>query len=617
MSITTGYAPQQLLTDWAKTAEIKTLTQLFERTANRVTSRQMLSSKVNGQWTHQTYGQVREKVDQLSYALMDLGVGAEDRVAQISGNRPEWVVTDLGIMFAGAVHVPVYPTLAANQMAYIVNDAGARVVLVAGQDHLNKILSETSAMPTLQHVIVYDKANFPETATVKVWTLDEILKLGAEKKSAREAERKNRLDGITAEHVASLVYTSGTTGEPKGAMLMHGNFVSNAVTVTPLMGINETDVELSFLPLCHVFERIAYYALITVGAHIFYAESIDTVAANLLEVNPTLVPSVPRLFEKIHAKILDGVESGSGLKKKIFHWAISVGEAVRVHREQKRPMSVALAVAHKLATKLVFSKIHERTGGNIRYFLSGGAPLRRDIAEFFANVGLTICEGYGLTETSPVLTLNRPENVRFGSVGQALPHVDVKIAEDGEIIARGPNIMLGYFNKPEETRAVIDPDGWFHTGDIGNIDKEGFLFITDRKKEILVMSNGKNVAPQPIENLLKSSPYVEQAMIIGDNRNFISALVVPAFPQVENWAKGQGIAAKGTALAGDPRVYEFLTKHVQDLCKDLSQFERVKKIALVDHEFTQEAGELTPTLKFKRRVILERYKDKVEGIYES
>lgn len=616
MSITTGYAPQQVLSDWARTAEIKTITQLFERTAKRVPSRQALSAKVGSTWKHLTYREVQEKVDQLSYALMELGVGAEDRVAQISPNRPEWVITDLGAMFAGGIHVPIYPTLAANQMAYIVNDAGARVVVVATQEHLDKVMSETAAMPTLQHVIVYDKFTAPSgSANVKVWSFDDVLKLGADKKSAHDEERQKRLANITAEQVCSLVYTSGTTGEPKGAMLMHGNFVSNAVTVTPIMNITEQDVELSFLPLCHVFERIAYYALITVGAHVYYAESIDTVAANLGEVHPSLVPSVPRLFEKIHAKILDGVESGSGLKKKIFYWAISVGEAVRRHKEQNQPMSVALAIAHKLAHKLVFSKIHERTGGNIRYFLSGGAPLRRDIAEFFSNVGLTICEGYGLTETSPVLTLNPPEKIKFGSVGKPIPHVEIKIAEDGEIIARGPNIMRGYFNKPEDTRAVIDSDGWFHTGDIGHLDKDNYLFITDRKKEILVMSNGKNVAPQPIENLLKSSPYIEQAMIIGDNRNFISALVVPSFTQVENWAKGQGIAAKGPALANEPKVLDFLTKHVEELCKDLSQYEKVKKIALVDREFSQDLGELTPTLKFKRRVILDRFKDKVEAIY--
>jgi len=386
--------------------------------------------------------------------------------------------------------------------------------------------------------------------------------------------------------------------------------------VAPLLGLNENDVELSFLPLCHVFERIAYYAQVNVGAHVCYAESIDTVAANLSEVHPTLVPSVPRLFEKIHGRIVEGVEKGSPIKKKIFHWALSVGRTWWECKRQGVRPTIALVAAHRIAHKLVFSKIHERTGGSIRFFMSGGAPLRRDIAEFFAHVGLTICEGYGLTETSPVITLNRPDRVRFGTVGQPLTSVEVKIAEDGEILSRGPHIMRGYFNKPEDTRSAIDDDGWFHTGDIGRLDEDNFLTITDRKKEILVMSNGKNVAPQPIENLLKSSPYIEQAMVIGDNRNFISALVVPSFPTLEHWASTHGISARSQALVEEPRALTFLQQQVDDVNRGLSQYERVKKIAVLDHELTQDAGELTPTLKFKRRVILEKYKEKIEALYE-
>jgi len=617
MSITAGYAPAQVLNEWAKTATVKTIPQMFDRTVQKGTQRPMLSAKKGGQWTTLTYGQVKERMDNLSYALIELGVAAEDRVAQISGNRPEWVIADLGILYMAGVHVPIYPTLSADGVEYILNDCGAAVVTVAGQEHLDRVLSVAANVPNLKHILVYDAFKDPGNASVKIWKFDDILKLGAEKAEAHKAERQKRLDALTAEHVASLVYTSGTTGEPKGAMLMHGNFMSNCTTVTPEMGILDTDVELSFLPLCHVFERIAYYALVEVGAHVYYAESIDTVAANLLEVHPTIVPSVPRLFEKIHAKIIEGVESGKPLKKKIFYWALRMGEKARIMKQNNQPLSVADDIALKLATKLVFSKIHEKTGGNIRFFISGGAPLRRDIAEFFANVGLTICEGYGLTETSPVITMNRPTRVRFGAVGQPLKHVEVKIAEDGEILSRGPNTMRGYFNKPDQTREVIDSEGWFHTGDIGNLDKDNFLTITDRKKEILVMSNGKNVAPQPIENLLKSSTYIEQAMIIGDNRNFISALVVPNFVTLEAAVKGLGISGSGPALARDPKVLDFLQKQVTDLCKDLSQYEKVKKIAVLEQEFTQDAGELTPTLKFKRRVIIEKNKDKIEGMYTS
>jgi long-chain acyl-CoA synthetase len=616
MSITTGYQPQRALIEWAKTAPVKTLPQLFERTAARVPHRSYLTQKKNGQWRTQTYREVRQIVENLACALIGIGVKAEDRVAQISPNRPEWVIADLGILSAAAVHVPIYPTLAPHQVSYILKDAGAHVVMVSGQEHLDKVLSIVDEVPELTHIIVYDGYKLEKKPKkVKVVALKELLDDGAKADDNLRAERKKRADAIKAEDVASLVYTSGTTGEPKGAMLMHGNFVSNCVAGVELMGVREADEELSFLPLCHVFERIVYYCMTYAGSHIIYAESIDQVAANLQEVHPSILPSVPRLYEKIHGRIMENVKKDSAAKQKVFDWALSVGRAVRRHRERNRPMTIALVAAHRIADKLVFAKIRERTGGRIRLFISGGAPLRKEIGEFFADAGFTLIEGYGLTETSPVITFNRPGAERLGTVGQIMPGVEVKIADDGEILARGPNIMRGYFNRPEDTRAAIDEGGWFHTGDIGQFDEDGYLMITDRKKEILVMSNGKNVAPQPIENLLKSSPYIEQAFIIGDNRNFISALVVPAFGALETWAAGKGIRAKGTALAHEPAVLEFLDKHVHELCQELSQYEKVKKIAVLEHEFTQESGELTPTLKFKRRVILDKYKTQIEELY--
>lgn len=616
MSITTGYKVQQALLSWAETAEVQTIPQMFELACRRNPSKMFLAAKKDGRYQGVSYQQTRDTVERLALGLLALGLQADDRVAQVSPNRPEWVYVDLAILSAGGIHVPIYPTLKPYQVAYIMNDAGARIATAATTEQLTGIIDEAEAVPSLEHVIVYEGVQVPtDTGRLKVHRFDEVLAMGESKRQELGEMLRQRTQALTATRVASLVYTSGTTGEPKGAMLMHGNFASNATMCAPLLELSPDDIELSFLPLCHVFERIAYYALLYTGATVYYAESIEKVGANMMEVHPTIVPSVPRVFEKIQGRVLDGVEQGSAIKKKIFAWAMRVGQTVREHRDQGRPLSVALYLAEKLAHKLVFSKIHDRTGGRIRLFISGGAPLRKDVAEFFGNAGFTICEGFGLTETSPVITFNRPEAVRFGTVGQTAPGVEVKIADDGEILARGPNIMLGYFNKPEDTRAVIEDDGFFHTGDIGHFDKDGYLQITDRKKELLVMSNGKNVAPQPIENLLKSSTYIEQAVVIGDNRNYITALVFPNFTTVEAWAKANGVSATGAALSREPKVLEFLRKHVEEMCRDLSQYEKVKKIALLENEMTQDSGELTPTLKFKRRVILENYKDLIESMY--
>ncbi|NDD28139.1 MAG: long-chain fatty acid--CoA ligase [Proteobacteria bacterium] len=626
MSIKEAYTPQEALTRWAGAAATKTIVEMFRKTEQRCANRTALVAKgwahgtqISGgapNWKGVTWRQLSDLVREVAAGLLELGVQSEDRVAHLTKNRPEWVMTDLGILSTGAVHVPVYPTLAADQVAYILNDAGARVVVVETQKHLDAILSERANIPTLEHVIVYDAYTVSgDVGGLKISSYDDLRKLGKERSGTHAGTIEERVAALTPLHVASIIYTSGTTGEPKGALLTHGNFVSNATTVVPDMGIDEHDRELCILPLCHVLERIAYYCMLSVGGEIWYAESIEAVGPNLGEVRPSVVPCVPRLFEKIHGRIIDGVEAGSALKKKIFYWAIGVGQAVRECKARKQEPGFLLSLQHSLATKLVFGKIHERVGGRLKFFLSGGAPLRKDIAEFFANVGITICEGYGLTETSPIITINRPNAVRFGSVGTAIGHVEVKIADDGEILARGPNIMLGYFNKAQATTDAIEAEGWFHTGDIGNVDAEGYLRITDRKKELLVMSNGKNVAPQPIENLLKSSNYVEQAVVIGDNRNFITALVFPTWTTLEVWAQGQGITAKGAALAKEPKVLEFLTKHVEGLCKELSQYERVKKISILENEMTEATGELTPTLKFKRRVILEKHKAAIEGMY--
>jgi long-chain acyl-CoA synthetase len=623
MSVTSEYAAPKALLDWAAKAEIKTLPELFRRTVKKCGPRNYLGWKDKGTYRYLTYNQINERVLQFGSALIEVGFQQGDRAAQIANNRPEWVITDYGTYHAGGIHAPLYPTLNEEGIAYILNDCGAKVVLVADAAQLAKVISVENgysegripvpALDKLEHIVCMFGTP-TATSTKKLWSWDDFLKLGADNLSKNQAEIDKRLGEIKAEDVASLVYTSGTTGEPKGAMLMHGNFCSNATTILPMVGIDSEDLELSFLPLSHVFERIMFYSMTYAGGTIAYAESIDTVAANMLEIQPTVVPSVPRLFEKIMGRVLDQVAASPPLRQKIFHWALGVGKQyfdARVKGEVPLPLKLKHALAHKL----VFKKIHGRTGGRIKFFVSGGAPLRKDVGEFFLNAGFTILEGYGLTETSPVITMNLPHYPKIGTVGKVIPHVECVIAENGEIITRGPHIMRGYFNKAEETAKSIDQDGWFHTGDVGMFDEDKCLRITDRLKEILVMSNGKNVAPQPIENLLKGSPLIEQAVLIGDNRNFISALVYPNYEQVEIWAKTQGITGDRASMAANAKVIEFLTAEVTKLCTDLSNYERVKKIALLENELTQDSGELTPTMKVKRRIVNEKFKDKIEGMY--
>jgi long-chain acyl-CoA synthetase len=425
---------------------------------------------------------------------------------------------------------------------------------------------------------------------------------------------------VAPDDLATLIYTSGTTGDPKGVMLTHANIVSNVHGGLAAFGdIGPADVALSFLPLCHIFERMGgHYLLLQQGVTIAYAESVEKVPANMAEVHPTIMLSVPRLYEKMYARVNEKVAGDSALKQRIFHWALGVGRKHFQARVEHLTPGALLRAQHGLADRLVFAKIRERTGGRLRLFISGGAPLAREIAEFFGAVGLLILEGYGLTETSPVIAVNRPDKMKPGSVGPPIPGVEVKIAEDGEILTRGPHVMKGYYNKPEATAEVIDRERWFHTGDVGLVDAEGFLVITDRKKDIIVTSGGKNIAPQPIENQLKTNPLIAEIVMIGNKRNFPSALIVPNFDNLRKWAGVHGVtAASPEELVRDARVVALYDETVKALTKDLAPFERIKKIALLPREFTLEAGELTPTLKVKRRVVEQKYKDVIDRLYEG
>lgn len=595
----------------------KTLTQAFQETVARFGEREALRHKQGGSWRALTYQQFGERARGLACGLVELGVAFGDRVVLLAENRPEWVISDQAILMAGGATVPIYPTLTGKQSQYIINDSGAKVVIVSTESQLKKLIEERAGMPAVTHVVVMD--DFQQTAEFsQVFRLDDVVKLGDQCAQKHSDELAQRLKATTSESLASIVYTSGTTGEPKGAMLTHGNFMSNAGEVLPIIGINETDSALSFLPLSHVLERIATYAVVLAGARIDYAESIEKLGENMQEVHPTFLVSVPRVFEKIRTRVLDKVAHDPALRQRIFHWALETGKEMLDARQNGQAIHLPLALKHTLADRLVFSKIRERTGGNLRFAISGGAPLAKDLGEFFEIVGIKIIEGYGLTETSPVISLNYPDDIRYGTVGRPLPGVEVRLAEDGELLSRGPNIMKGYYNQPEATAQAIDADGWFHTGDIAEIDATGRIKIVDRKKEILVMSNGKNVAPQPIENAIKSSPYVEQVMLIGDQRNFITALIVPAFDALKGFAAENRIEyGSQEDLLKHAQVQALFQKEVEQaqVTGGFAKYERVKKFTLLSREFDPAQNELTPTLKVKRRVISEHFAQAIESMY--
>jgi long-chain acyl-CoA synthetase len=595
--------------------EPTTLCEIFYRSVDTLKKPDHAKVKRGGQWRDVSSDEFRRTVEELSMGLVGLGVQAGDRVAILSENRPEWAYADMATLCLGGLVVTIYPSLSAPQILYVLKDSGAKAVFASNAAQAAKVDQVRAQAPDLRHIVVMDEGEIGGTISVEALRGHGRRALekdpGAVRRSA--ADRK-------ADEVATIIYTSGTTGEPKGVMLTHGNLVSNVIAGFKVFrDFSTTDVCLSFLPLCHVFERMAgYYLMLYAGVTIAYAESIEKVPDNMLEVRPTLMFSVPRLYEKIYARVQDKVAGDPPLRQKVFHWAMAVGKA-RFHCfVQRRKPSAWLRLQGKLADALVFGKIKARTGGRLRLFVSGGAPLAREIAEFFGAVGLLILEGYGLTETSPVICVNRPELVRPGTVGPVVDGVEAKIADDGEILTRGPHVMKGYYNKPEATAEAIDADGWFHTGDIGVFDSDGCLIITDRKKDLLVTSGGKKVAPQPIENRIKANPLVGEIVMVGNKRNFPAALVVPSFAALERWAQEKGLAFQSREqLVGHASVLKLYLSVIEGCSADLAQFEKIKKVALLPNEFSVESGELTPTLKVKRRVVEEKYRAVIDRLYES
>ena len=588
-----------------------TLNKLFFEAVETYHKADALQFKRNGRYEPISHDRLLERVRRASLGLLELGIKAGDRIAILSENRPEWAIVDYACLSLGAADVPIYPNLPGDQIAYILRDSGAVAICVSGADQAAKIAPVRGDCPALRYVITFgDAIPTADRTLASIEAAGEAIDTDAQRGMFRD-----RATAVRPDDMATIIYTSGTTGEPKGVMLTHDNLFANVMSARVSVPFAGGDVSLSFLPLSHVFQRHGDYLMMATGTSIAYAESTDTVPTNMMEVRPTIVFSVPRLYEKMYARVLENALSGGAAKKRIFFWARSVADRWADVKLAGRTPRGLLALQYALAQRLVFSKLKARTGGRLRYFVSGGAPLAPEITKFFYAAGLVILEGYGLTETSPVIAVNTPDNFRIGTVGKPIAGVEVMIAADGEILARGPNVMKGYFNKPAATAEVIDTSGWFHTGDIGEI-RDGFVAITDRKKDIIVTAGGKNIAPQPIENKIKTNKYVSQAVMIGDKRKFPIVLVVPNWESLEKWAKRQNLLwTSRSQLLAMPQAREKLQREVMGEVQGLARFEMPKKIGFLEHDFSIERGELTPTLKVKRRVIDKTYKPVIDALY--
>ena len=596
---------------------IKTLVDLPFHMAERFPGRAVLRHCRGGAIRQITGSEFLEQIRNVSAGLRELGLATGDRVAVIAESRPEWCVSDLAALAAGGVTVPVYPTLTSGQVRYILNDCGATLAIVSNRAQVEKIAAAQADIARVSAVVVMDADGRPWPEGVV--TLLDVAARGHSRRVSDAAAGPafaERSAATTRDGLATIIYTSGTTGEPKGVMLTHGNILSNVEAAVELLGVTEDDVALSFLPLSHAFERMVLYTYSYAGASVAFAESPETLARDLAMVRPTLLTAVPRVFEKMHAKIQETMAQAPALRRALFDWAVGVGLRRTALVRGGRQVGTLLAVQDRVANSVVFRRLRHATGGRLRVVVSGSAPLSRRTADFFDAIGLTIIEGYGLTEASPVLTVNPLDRPRFGTVGRALPGIELRIAGDGEILARGPNIMQGYYNNPRATLAVLEPDGWLHTGDIGALDDEGYLTITDRKEDVIVTSIGKHVAPQPIEDELRRHPLVAEAILLGERRKFITALLVPDFPALERRLATMGRAG-GTrdALVVRADVVALFQEAVDALNATLAPFERIKRFALIPSEFTVAGGEITPTMKVKRRVVEDRWRTVIEQLY--
>jgi long-chain acyl-CoA synthetase len=574
-----------------------------------------LNTKRAGEWVHIPAETFIERVRHIALGLAHLGIKAGDRVALLSENRPDWSIVDLGILSLGAVNVPIYTTQAVEQVRYILTDSGARAIFVSGRKVLKHAWPGIEGVETLGNMIFFDKDAV--TQVEGAITLEELERRGAQ----RLREEPYAYDALMiprrGDELATIIYTSGTTGEPKGVMLTHDNFISNILSISGSLPITHEDVALSVLPLSHIFERTVFYVFCSTGVSVYYAASFDQVGDHLREVRPTIMTAVPRLFEKVYQRIVKKGMAEGGWKSKLFEWALAVGHDFALLKDNREPVPPLLELKHDLASKLVFSKWRAGVGGRLRYFVSGGAALSPTLSYAFWAADIPILQGFGMTETC-IVSANRPDNNKIGSVGLVFPGIEVKIAADGEILVRGPNVMLGYYNHDEATKAVMD-NGWFQTGDVGRFDEEGHLYITDRKKDLFKLSNGKYVAPQLVESLIKQSELVGQVVVLGAGRKQPVALIVPEWEALANAMAEAGASKPATRIewSRDPAAIKLVQREVAQLTKELAEYERVRRVALLAEDFSIDGGELTPTLKVKRRVVDEKYGQLIEELYRG
>ncbi|MBN1687974.1 MAG: long-chain fatty acid--CoA ligase [Candidatus Omnitrophica bacterium] len=591
------------------------LVQIFLKRASLYGQKTGLLYKKSGRYQSIAWSEWKSCVHEVAYGLHALGVKEGDRVGLLSENRPEWTYADLGILSLGAVVVPIYATSSNDDIAYVIQDSGSEVIFISAEISEEKMNWIIQKIPQIRRIISFGETR---VKSQKIISLSDLQEMGRTESRRAVGFLQQRIDQVKPDDLATLIYTSGTTGPPKGVMLTHRNFIANYLGAGAVIKVNPSDIALSLLPLSHVFERLAgYYFMCFHGVTIAYAESMQTVPEDILLVRPTIAAAVPRFYEKIHAKIMERVEKAPSLMKKIFIWSLGVGQKVVEKKRHQETISWLLCLQYFIAKLLVFNKVKSGLGGKTRFFISGGAPLNKELGEFFYSAGLVIIEGYGLTETAPVIAANTVQGVRFGTVGRPLPNVEVKIAEDGEILTRSECVMRGYYHNESATQEVLR-EGWFHTGDIGSIDKEGFLRITDRKKDIIVTSSGKNIAPQNIEQRILRDSLFNQVIVIGDKRNYLVAIVVPNPGRMECYGKETGIRFKvWQELLQHEGVQGWVASRLRMQMEGLAPFERVKYFAMLPEELTQRSGELTPTLKIKRQVVGERYRDLVRELYEG
>ncbi len=595
--------------------EPQTLGELFIKAANDHSLSDALNFKTDDGWQSLSSVQVLDRAQDIALGLYSLGLRKGDRAAIMADNSAEWTLADAGCQFAGILDVPIYTTLAPASVEFVLKDSGSRVIFLEGCEMYERVAEAIGSCSSLEKLIFFDRSGVEVPGAI---SLAELEAMGAKLRDGEPDLLQELLKATRSSDIATLIYTSGTTGEPKGVMLTHSNIISNVIDCGEKYTFGDHDIPLSVLPLSHIFERSAMYLYFLHGMSVHYAESIEKVPENLREVRPTILIGVPRIFEKVYAKAKLRAAQSGGLKEKIFDWAIEVAKEYALKKEGRAALPIGLRLKHAISDRLVYRKLREFFGGRLRYCITGGAALPDEIFLIFTGAGISIMQGYGLTETSPVISSNNPIDCKLGTVGKPIRNVQIRTAADGEVEVAGPGVTPGYYKREQATRESFTDDGWFRTGDIGEIDADGFLKITDRKKELFKTSGGKYIAPSPIEQMIRSSRFVNQAVLIGNGRKFAAALIVPNFEMLDSYAKHKGFSPmKPSEYCADPRIIDLFERQVRSVTGGLAKFETVKRIALLENELSVVGGELTPTMKLKRRVIDEKYRDLIDRIYEE